>query len=252
MRSDYMIRGLYSAASGMMAEAERTDVISNNLANANTPGFKKDIAVTKDFADILIQRVNDGADAPIIGSMGTGVMVDEVATSYTAGTVRNTGNDFDLAIEGRGFFTVETPQGVRYTRNGTFAKSTQGELVTSDGYRVVGENGPIIINGSKMSVSGDGRVLVDNLEVGKLRMRDFADEKQLRKEGSSLVIAPNDQQGQPVTGSVRQGALEISNVNVIGEMVNLITNYRSYEINGKVVQSHDQLLGKAANDVGKL
>ena len=247
-----MIRGLYSAASGMLAEAERTNVISNNLANANTAGFKKDTAVTKDFASILITRVNDGTDAPVIGSMGTGVMVDEVATSYTGGTIRNTGNDFDLAIEGKGFFTVETPQGVRYTRNGTFAKSTQGELVTSDGYRVVGENGPIIINGSKMSVSGDGSVIVDNVEVGKLRMRNFADEKQLRKEGSSLVVAPNDQQGQAVTGSVKQGALEMSNVSVIGEMVNLITNYRSYEINGKVVQSHDTLLGKAANDVGKV
>ncbi|MDF2635309.1 MAG: flagellar basal-body rod protein FlgF [Pelosinus sp.] len=247
-----MIRGIYSAASGMLAEAERTDVISNNLANANTAGFKKDVTVTKDFANILIARVNDGNEVPIIGSMGTGVMVDEVATNYTGGTVKTTGNDFDLAIEGQGFFTVETPQGIRYTRNGTLAKSTQGELVTSDGYRVLGENGPIIINGSKMTVSGDGRVIVDNVEVGRLRMRDFADTKQLKKEGSSLVSATDDQQGQPATGSVRQGSLEMSNVNVIGEMVNLITNYRAYEINGKVVQSHDTLLGKAVNEVGKL
>lgn len=118
-----MIRGLYTAASGMLAEAERIDVTSNNLANANTAGFKKDVAVTKDFANILITRVNDGDEAPAIGRMGTGVIVDEVATTYTGGSIRTTGNAFDLAIEGRGFFAVQTPQGLRYTRNGTFAKA---------------------------------------------------------------------------------------------------------------------------------
>lgn len=247
-----MIRGLYTAASGMLAEAQRTDVISNNLANANTAGFKKDMTITKDFASMLISRVNDGPESPTIGTMGVGVMVDEVATDYSTGTIRTTGNDFDLAIEGRGFFAVETPQGKRYTRNGTFAKSSKGELVTSDGYRVLGQNGPIIINGGKMEVSTDGRVLVDNNEVGKLEITEFANEKALKKEGASLFLEPSGQQGQVATGSVRQGTLEMANVNVIGEMVNLISNYRAYEINGKVIQSHDSLMGKAANDVGKL
>ncbi len=247
-----MIRGLYTAASGMLAEAERSDVTSNNLANANTAGFKKDVAVTKDFANILISRVNDGGEAPVIGGMGTGVVVDEVATMYTGGSIRTTGNAFDLAIEGKGFFAVQTPQGLRYTRNGTFAKSIRNQLVTSDGYQVLGENGPITIDGNKMSVDENGRVLVDNEVVGQLRMTEFADEKQLSKEGASLFIAAQGAQGQPATGSVVQGALEQSNVNVVGEMVNLITNYRSYEINAKVVRSHDDLLAKAANDIAKL
>ncbi len=247
-----MIRGIYAGASGMLAEAQRTDVISNNLANVNTAGFKKDITVTKDFASLLISRVNDGAEAPAIGTLGVGVMVDEIATDYSTGTVKTTGNDFDLAIEGKGFFAVQTPQGKRYTRNGTFARSSKGELVTSDGYRVLGTNGPIIVADGKMSVSSDGRVMVDNNEVGRLQVVDFADEKQLTKEGASLFIAPDGQQEQPAAGGVRQGALEMANVNVVGEMVNLISNYRAYEINGKVVQSHDSLLGKAANDVGKL
>jgi flagellar basal-body rod protein FlgF len=247
-----MIRGLYAGASGMLAEAQRTDVISNNLANVNTAGFKKDITVTKDFASLLISRVNDGAETPVIGTLGVGVMVDEVATDYSTGTVKTTGNDFDLAIEGKGFFAVETPQGKRYTRNGTFARSSKGELVTSDGYRVLGTNGPIIVMDGKMSVSSDGRVMVDNNEVGRLQVVDFADEKQLTKEGASLFVAPDGQQEQPAAGGVRQGALEMANVNVVGEMVNLISNYRAYEINGKVVQSHDSLLGKAANDIGKL
>jgi len=247
-----MIRGLYTAASGMLAEAQRTDVISNNLANVNTAGFKKDMTITKDFASMLISRVNDGPESPTIGSMGVGVMVDEVATDQSMGAIKITGNDFDLAIEGKGFFAVETPQGKRYTRNGTFAKSRSGELVTSDGYRVSGENGPIIINGGKMTVGSDGRVIVDGNEVGKLEITDFTNEKEMKKEGASLYIAPEGQQGQPATGGIRQGALEMANVNVIGEMVNLISNYRAYEINGKVIQSHDSLMGKAANDVGKV
>lgn len=247
-----MIRGIYTAASGMLAEAQRTDVISNNLANVTTAGFKKDMTITKDFASILVTRINDGAEAPVIGSMGVGVMVDEVATDHSAGSVKTTGNDFDLALEGKGFFAVQTPQGKRYTRNGTFAKSVKGELVTSDGNQVLGANGPIIVSGGKMTVSNDGRVIVDNNEIDKLQIMDFTDEKKLIKEGAGLFIAPNGQQAQAATASVKQGALEMSNVNVVGEMVNLISNYRSYEINGKVVQSHDSLLGKAANEVGKV
>lgn len=247
-----MIRGIYTGASGMVAEATRTDIISNNLANANTAGFKKDVAITKDFASMLITRINDGPDAPVIGSMGIGVSVDESATIHSTGIVRNTGNDFDMAIEGKGFFTVETPQGVRYTRNGTFAKNIQGELITQEGFRVLGQNGPIRIQGTKMMVSPDGRVLVDNQPVGTLQVVEFTDEKQLTKEGASLFAAPAGENGRPGASSVRQGFLEMSNVNVISEMVNLISNYRAYEINGKVVQAHDQLLGKAANEVGKL
>lgn len=247
-----MIRGLYAGASGMVAEAIRTDVIANNLANANTAGFKKDVAVNKEFASILITRINDGAAPASIGSAGSGVMIDEVATNQSGGLMRTTGNDFDMAIGGKGFFTVETPQGVRYTRNGTFAKNMQGELITQDGYRVLGQNGPIRIKGGKMVVSDDGRVLVDNSPVGKLRLVEFDNEKQLTKEGASLFAVAAGQNGKPATGGVRQGMLEMSNVNVIGEMVNLISSYRTYEINGKVVQSHDQLMGKAANEVGRL
>jgi flagellar basal-body rod protein FlgF len=248
-----MIRGLYTGASGMLAEAQRTDVISNNLANVNTAGFKKDVTVMKDFASLLISRVNDGAETPVIGSMGVGVMVDEVATDYSTGTVKTTGNDFDLAIEGNGFFAVQTPQGKRYTRNGTFAKNAKGEIVTSDGYQVLGDNGgPIVVSSGKMTVGTDGRVFVNNNVVGKLQLVDFANEKQLTKEGAGLFVAPNGQQEQPATGGVRQGALEMANVNVVSEMVNLITNLRAYETNSKVIQSHDELLNKAVTDVGKV
>lgn len=247
-----MIRGLYTAASGMVAEAMRTDVISNNLANANTAGFKKDVALTKDFASILISRVNDGPTQNV-GSLGLGTVVDEVATIHSTGNMRSTGNDFDMAIEGKGFFTIQTPQGLRYTRNGTFSKNAKDELITNEGYTVLGENGAIRIpSGTKMVVSNDGNIMVDGQAVGKMQLVEFADEKQLIKEGGSLYNASAGQRPMAATGGVRQGFLEMSNVNVVGEMVNLISNYRAYEINGKVVQSHDQLIGKAVNEVGKL
>jgi len=247
-----MIRGIYTGASGMVAESTRTDVISNNLANANTAGFKKDVAVSKDFSTVLITRINDGADAPVIGSVGRGTMIDEVATNHSTGLMRNTGNSFDMAIEGQGFFVVQTPQGVRYTRNGTFAKNINGEIITNEGYRVLGENGPISVQGTKMVVSDDGNVFVDDQQVGKLQIMEFENKKALVKEGGSLYAATPGETGKVGTTGVRQGFLEMSNVNVVGEMVNLIANYRAYEINGKVVQSHDQLINKAVNDVGRL
>lgn len=254
-----MIRGLYIGASGMVAESLRTDVISNNLANANTAGYKKDIAVNKDFASILISRVNDGANTPVIGSLGLGTVLDEIATVHASGTMRMTGNDFDMGIDGKGFFTVETPQGERYTRNGTFTQNVQGELITNEGYPVLGLNGSKIKipQGKKLVVGSDGSLKVDDQTIGTMKIVEFADEKQLLKEGSSLYsVSPGPNgaatTGTTATGSVRQGYLEMSNVNIVAEMVNLITNYRAYEINGKVIQSHDQMIGKAVNDVGKI
>ena len=247
-----MIRGIYAAASGMVAESIRNDVTANNLANVNTAGFKKDVAISRDFASVLIKRINDGGDTPDIGSLGSGAQIDEIATIHSGGAVRATGNDFDLAIDGKGFFAVQTANGVRYTRNGSFTKSAQGELVNSEGQKVLGQNGPIRINGSKMNISDDGSISVDGVEIDRLRVVGFADEKLLQKEGNSLYTAPAGTQALAATGQVKQRYLEMSNVNVISEMVNMINGFRAYETNGKVVQSHDQLLDKAVNEVGRV
>ncbi|MCX7781852.1 MAG: flagellar basal-body rod protein FlgF [Negativicutes bacterium] len=247
-----MIRGLYAAASGMVAEALRNDTIANNLANANTGGYKKDIAVSKDFAAALIRRINDGADEPVIGMLGRGAVIDEVAVIHTAGIIRPTGNALDAAIEGKGYFAVETPNGLRYTRSGSFSRNAQGELTTGDGYRVMGENGPLRINNGQVHFAEDGAVQVDGIEIGRLQLTEFADEKLLAKEGSSLFRATGDAAGVPASGRIRQGMLEMSNVNVVAEMVNMIAGYRAYEINAKAVEAHDQLLDKAVNEVGRV
>ena len=247
-----MIRGIYSSASGMMAEMTRTDATANNLANANTTGYKKDVAVSKDFASVMITRINDGQNTDI-GSLGRGTVIDEIAVDQEAGAIRTTGNDLDMAVDGKGYFAVQTPNGVRYTRNGTFTRSSQGELVTQDGYQVLGQYGaPIRLTDTKFVVNANGAVFNNGIQTGQLQVVDFADERQLTKEGASLFVAAGNAQQQPASGSVRQGTLETSNVNVVAEMVNLITGYRAYETNSKAVQAHDQLLDKAVNEVGKV
>lgn len=245
-----MIKGIYTAASGMLAESIRTDATANNLANVNTAGFKKDAAVNKSFADMLISRINDGPVQPV-GSVGTGAEVDEIVAIHTQGMMRHTGNPLDLAIEGQSYFAVETPTGVRYTRNGAFSRNSLGELTTADGHAVLAENGRLVVNGSSVTVSEEGIVSVDGIEAGRLRLTEFSDEKRLIKEGSSLFQDAGAGQKQ-VTGLVRQGTLEMSNVNAVSEMVNLINGYRAYEVNAKAVQAHDQLLDKAVNEVGKI
>lgn len=249
-----MIRGIYAAGSGMVAEAARTDVIANNLANAATAGYNKDVAICKDFRSMLIQRINDGPNRPTIGSLGTGATVDEVATIHTQGSVRPTGNKYDLAIEGKGYFVVETPAGLRYTRNGNFTRSGQGELVTQDGYRVLGQGGAIQLGDpqNKVDIVEDGRIMLDDTEADTLRIVTFADENRLVKEGANLYAA-GGQQEEPVAGNVvAVGSLETSNVNVVTEMVNLITAFRAYEVNSKAIHAHDQMLDKAVNQVGQV
>jgi len=249
-----MIRGIYTAAAGMVAESQRTDTIANNMANADTTGFKRDIAITKDFGSILIQRVEGAANPATIGSIGYGSAVDEVATMYDAGQLRPTGNPLDLAISGKGYFAVQTPNGVRYTRDGSFYRSGQGELVTVDGYKVLGTNNrPVSLKGSKVTIGSDGSVRVDDIQTAQLQFVQFANDKTaLSKEGNNLYVATGTQQPAKATGTVEQGSIERSNVNVIKEMVNLIAGYRAYEINGKSVQAHDSLLDKAVNEVGKI
>ena len=245
-----MIRGIYTAASGMLAETTRADTIANNLANGNTAGYKKDVAISKDFASVLIRRINDGPETPVIGSVGVGTLIDEIATIHTTGTMHTTGNALDFAVDGKGFFAVQTLAGTRYTKNGSFTRNARGELVTSDGQRVLGQNGPIQLPDGKVNVDGTGTITVDGVNAGQLRVVEFANERELVKEGASLFRAPNN--GRQATGRVEQGYLEQSNVNVVSEMVNLISGYRAYELNAKTVQTHDQLLDKAVNEVGKV
>jgi flagellar basal-body rod protein FlgF len=250
-----MIRGLYTSASGMLAELTRNDVSANNLANINTAGYRKNVAVFKSFPEMLLQRMNDtstvnGGKPPVIGKVGTGVIVDDILTSYNLGQLKETSSPFDLALGGEGFFTVQTPNGERYTRNGSFTIDKDRNLITTEGYLVLGEKGPIKVTGKDFVIESNGNVNIDGKIIDKMKIVDFADKKSLVKEGDNLF---QGQQAVPAeTNQLLQGFLEMANVNPITEMVDMITILRAYEANQKAVQAHDTLLGKAVNDVGRV
>ncbi|HHW92764.1 MAG TPA: flagellar hook-basal body protein [Firmicutes bacterium] len=241
-----MIRGLYTSASGMAAQLKAQDVSANNLANVNTAGFKKDIPTFVAFPELFLHRLNDGTPgvmgtSPLpapVGTLGTGVCLEEVVTGRSQGAVQETGRELDFALDGEGFFVVNTPWGRRYTRNGSFKEGPGGELVTAAGYQVLGKNGTVIYTGT-----GD---LADQLLVV-----NFPPGTDLTKEGDSLYNASTPRQAvaQP---RVIQGALEQANVNVVTAMVEMIAGMRAYEANQRALQTQDQTLEKAVNEVGRI
>ncbi len=258
-----MIRGLYTSASGMLVGQTRMEVLANNLANVDTPGYKKDTVLARAFPEMLLRRINDevpdpsrpGVDRrPVIGRAGTGAGVDEIATLYGQGQIRDTANPYDLALAGEGFLAVQAPAGERYTRQGSLARAADGRLVTRDGLEVLGEAGPIVIKGRDFQVAPDGRVFSGGEEVGRLRVVTFASTAGLRKEGNALFAATAESGAPtPIAGpGVVQGALERANVNPIQEMVEMITTLRAYEANQRAIQVQDESLGRAVNEVGRI
>lgn len=267
-----MIRGLYTAASAMMMDVVKQDTISNNLANINTTGYKKHTTIHKDFEKIFISRlytatpevksVSDvlnnanqvGIAAPVqLGYVGTGSQIDGSYVDHSDGALRSTDNKFDLALRGKGFFVVETPGGFMYTRNGAFTLNDQGELVTHEGHRVVGENGPIKFpaGADSFTLSLEGNITVDGEVLDRLQIVDFEDYQALVKVGSSFYTPPDSMPVLPGTANVEQGQLEVSNVDLASEMVQMITALRSYEINQKAIQTEDEMMGRAISDVGR-
>jgi flagellar basal-body rod protein FlgF len=250
-----MIRGLYTSASGMMAEMVRNDVSSNNLANVNTTGYKKDTALFRSFPEILLKRVNDQkqneiSERPTIGTLNSGAIVDQVITGYEQGQLRETSNPLDLAIFGDGFFVVQNPNGTFYTRNGSFTVDSQGYLVTSQGDYVMGQAGRISIGNTKdVVVDETGKISINGQQTNALRVVSFADNNLLTKMGDSLFSG--EQPANAVGAQIKQKFVEASNVNVINEMVNMITIMRSYEANQKMLIAYDQTIAQAL-EVGRL
>ncbi|MDP2210738.1 MAG: flagellar hook-basal body complex protein [Candidatus Aquicultor sp.] len=248
-----MIRGLYTSATGMLALMNKQDVISNNLANINTTGFKRDYASITSFPDALVyaseKSVGTQAAQTPIGWLSTGVGIGQTGFINTDAPLRHTGSMLDVALSGNGLFAVGTQAGERYTRNGSFGIDGLSRLVDQDGNLVLGENGAIAINGDEVFIDETGNIYVDDTFIDKLKIRHFeADE--LEKAGSNLFISQSE--GKASEARVRQKYLEGSNVDVTIEMVDMITTVRSFEANQKILKSQDEILGRAVNDVGRL
>lgn len=357
-----MFRGFYTAGSALVTNNSKLDVVSNNIANVNTTGFKKDMVLYESFEDILLYKVNgsfpssgfepfkkttvtesngvfnvktdggylrvltqngmsfskevnlmkgdDGklrtynmtfegkADpaygqqviglkgaitvgngkieidergnvledgkvidqlvyqpAPnVLGTMNGGVKVEKVETDFSQGILQPTNDQLDFALQGKGFFQVETPEGIRYTRDGGFKLNSEKQLVTSEGYTVVGTEGPIIIDGLAVSVNELAEILVDGNLTNKFDLVDFENLRDLRKQGNGLYAFEKDAKPElrDVEGHVVQGHLENSNVDPVKDMVDMMTLYRNYESGQRVIKAYDESIGKAVNEVGRV
>lgn len=357
-----MFRGFYTAGSALITNTNKLDVVSNNIANVNTTGYKKDLVLYESFEDALISKVNgsfptdgfqpfkkatvteangtfnvktdggyfrvqtpagvsytkevnftkgddgklrtynlsddgkvdasygypvmglkgpiqvgsgalevdeggnlleDGkvldklvfqAAPQVIGTMNAGIRLEKIETDFSQGNLESTGNQLDFAFQGKGFFTVETPAGTRYTRDGSFKINQEKALVTSEGYPVIGTEGPITIEGTVVAVNESGEILVDGQLANKFKIAAFDNNRDLRKTGEGLYTFEKGLEPQETEfeGTVVQGHLENANVDPIKEMVEMMTLFRGYESSQRMVKAYDESIGKAVNEVGRV
>lgn len=258
-----MLKGLYTAYTGMLHEQNRMDVLTNNLANADTIGYKKEGATAQSFDTVLVSKIKDDSEvaslARRIGKANPGVKIGEGYTDFSQGGFQVTSNMLDFAIAGDGFFTIEytNKQGetsLLYTRDGNFAITTDGYLVTQDGDYVLSDKGRIKLDPTKpIVVTPDGSISQEDKVVDKIKITDFEDYNYLEHfgenyyypvDGATTKDAPRTQ--------INQGYLEVSNVSIVSEMVQMIAVSRQYEANQKMIQTIDSSLEIAVNQLGKV
>jgi flagellar basal-body rod protein FlgF len=247
-----MSDGIYSALSGAIAQERALAIVANNVANAGTTGFQADKAA---FGEIVAKAQAAGTPPASLRY----VEIDRISIDREAGSLQQTGNPFDVALQGEGYFAVQTPAGERYTRAGSFISDSEGVLRTHTGQVVLGEGGPptapgaelVIPSGTKeVRIAQDGSVLADGQSVGKLKIVRFDAVDGLAKEGLTLLAAQNGAQPTAADGvSVSQGYLETSNVNAVAGMQDLITAGRSFEAFQKVIDAFRQIDQRTVRDV---
>jgi flagellar basal-body rod protein FlgG len=287
-----MLRGLHTAGTAMLAQTRRMDVITNNITNVETKGYKADVLVTKSFRDMLISRIKDPSpyEYTVVGPHNTGIHIDYNHIHFTQGSMEETGVSTDFALAGDGFFVVnytpateippEDPEEAldpdyepeyelgepedRYTRGGTFAVDAEGFLCTPDGRYIQGAEGNIQVGSTEFSVNAYGEIYIENEQGGQeyvdtLRVVRFTDNQLLRKEGNNLysVIYPEENIPEELVPGdaqieVKQGYLENANVDTAREMVNMIEVQRHYELNQRVLKTYDESLGRAVNEIARV
>lgn len=227
-----MISGMYNLIDGSMTQQLRFETIANNMANSNTNGFKKDII---SFNEALDMQSNSNTD-------------------FSPGPLRYTGNELDVALSSKGFFKIETPNGLRYTRDGAFSINAEGILVTGNGDTVLGQSGPITLENGEVYIGRDGQVVVNNESVDKILVVDFDEPQLLRKEGGSYYSYQGENNGisTEADAEIQQKYLEGSNVNPTQEVIKMIETYRAFESVEKAIQSIDALTGTMVNDYGTI
>ncbi len=255
-----MVRGLYTAWTGMYTEQKRLDVIANNIANSATTGYKQEGVTSQSFDNMLAIKVRDYSvnKDEKIGSMTLGVKVGEVYTNHTQGSVRSTGNTYDLALDGSGFFKMRVTDmagndHIRYTRAGNFTVTQEGYVTDADGNRLQSQAGDLLVpTDAEVVFDQQGFVYANGELVDQLALVDFEDYNYLKKYADTMYEPVAGATEIEVEGQVLQGFLEQSNVNVVKEMTQMIAITRAYEANQKVLKAMDTTLDQAVNSVGRV
>lgn len=250
-------RSMDTLVSSMIATSRNQDLVANNLANASTVGFRKDSLAFQSYYDAASECCSDVktlSDEVYYGYIpaDVSVMVDAQYTSKEAGSFMVTGNSLDIAIQGDGLFAINTPYGERYTRAGDFTVNEAGFVVTQAGYSVMGQSGPIHVNGGEINVLDNGAVQLNGLTIDKLKIMDKGDMQGMVKEqGTMYRYEGDDALSVLVEPTVRQGYLEASNVNPVEEINAMTVNMRAFEASSKAVKTMERTLTRAINGVGK-
>lgn len=257
-----MLRSLYTAYTGMLNEQRRMDIMTNNLANSTTAGFKMESTASQSFDKVLGIKIRDVSEAfndRAIGSMSLGVKVGEVFTDYSQGAIRETAGKYDLALSGNGFFAIRHvnsrgEETTKYTRDGNFRITKDGYVTDSYGNRLRTENGVLRVpmDSEDITISRDGTVSVNGQSIDKIKIVDFENYDYIEKFGDNLYQTVDGATEKEADAIVLQGYIEQSNVNSVREMVNLITITRAYEAGQKMIQSSDKIMENAVNSVGKV
>ncbi len=252
-----MVKGLYTSYTGLVNQQNRLDVVTNNLANATTTGYKKEGCTTQSFDSVYGIKVKDltvGGVNENIGKLSFGAKIGETYRDWSNGSFISTSSNYDFALSGEGMFSISFTnklgeESTLYTRDGSFQMNSEGYLVTKDGDFVLGENGPIQLptDLSELSVQPTGEIYADGQYIDRFALVNFEDYNYVEAYGENLYRAVDGATFTDATATVNQGYLESSNINVVSEMVDMITIAREFESNQKVMTTIDEMLGKMVN-----
>ena len=246
-----MDSGLYAAYSGLKATADMLDVLSNNLANVNTTGFKSD----ETFLRIYNHAISAPGAGPLDAVINDSSVVRGSLSNFAPGAIMTTGNDLDVAVDGKGFLVVQGPAGLYYTRNGNLHVTADGDLVTAEGLRILGESGPIQLPSGPISITASGEITVNGQSVDTLKLVDFKDRAELEKVGNSLFRSRGSEGValEPGDAAIRQGCLEQSNVNPVKQMMTMIEVMRQFESLQKTIFTlMNSVNERSINQVGRI
>lgn len=250
-----MFKGFYQLTSGMLTQNRNLNVISNNMTNTMTPGFKRDKYVPITFQEEMMYRTGNKNKANPTALNNTSMILteDDVYTDFKQGAFEETGNIFDFAINGDGFFQVQTEDGIVYTRNGSFVLDEEGYLTLPNVGQVLGAKGPILFDTDNIHTDPQGRIYAGDNDtfIDNFALVDFPDYTQLNKSGEGLYNA-NGQQPEPIQGSVLWKTVERSNVDMIEEMTSMMSSQRALQSASQVLKMYDQMMSKAVNDIGRI